>query len=326
MKLLRGGWLGENFERCGKERQPAATMKLKGCTGSALRNGTDFMTGNSLPQLNARVQSLAAPGSFSPLNLKARVAEAMEREAGAGGVPKTILSLFDFSGNWSRPYAEAGHNVVQIDSKLGTDVMDINAEWLMEKVMDSYGTVDGILAAPPCTDFSVSGAQYWPAKDKDGRTAKSVELVRQVLRCVEFCKPDWWALENPVGRIDKLVPELGRPWFFDPCDFGDAYTKRTGLWGKFLPPLPLFAGDHSVVPVRACSQGSWLQTLGGKSERTKTLRSATPLGFAYAFYLANHWGPLGGGGRGESLTVATNRKKKNDGSANSGSHIEKGTE
>ena len=234
-------------------------------------------------------QFAAVPGSALPLELERRVASTMEREAGAGGVPKTILSLFDFSGNWSRPYAEAGHNVVQIDVKLGIDVMELSATWLMENVMDSYGTVDAILAAPPCTDFSVSGAQYWPAKDKDGRTEKSVELVRQVLRCVDFCKPDWWVLENPVGRIDKLVPELGRPWFFDPCDFGDAYTKRTGLWGKFLPPLPLFAGDHSVKPVRACSQGSWLQTLGGKSERTKTLRSATPKGFAYAFYCANNW-------------------------------------
>jgi hypothetical protein len=38
-------------------------MKLKGCTGNALRNGTDSMTSNPLPQLNARVQSLAASGS-----------------------------------------------------------------------------------------------------------------------------------------------------------------------------------------------------------------------------------------------------------------------
>lgn len=28
------------------------TMKLKGCTGNALRNGTDSMTPTSLPQLN----------------------------------------------------------------------------------------------------------------------------------------------------------------------------------------------------------------------------------------------------------------------------------
>jgi len=205
---------------------------------------------------------------------------------------RTVLSLFDYSGNWSLPYEEAGANVVRIDLKHGVDVMDINATWLRENVMDAYGTVDAILAAPPCTDFAVSGAQYWPAKDKSGQTEKSLELVRQVLRCVDFCKPDWWAMENPVGRLNTLMPELRKlgPWYFDPCDFGDPYTKRTGLWGNYVPPLPLFVGgDRSVKPIRVCSQGSWLQKLGGKSEKTKTLRSATPMGFAYSFFLANCW-------------------------------------
>jgi hypothetical protein len=99
-------------------------------------------------------------------------------------------------------------------------------------------------------------------------------------------------MENPVGRLNTLLPELAKvgPWYFDPCDFGDAYTKRTGLWGNYVPPFPLFVGgDRSVKPVRVCSQCSWLQKLGGKSEKTKTLRSATPMGFAYSFFLANCW-------------------------------------
>lgn len=202
-------------------------------------------------------------------------------------VGKTVLSLFDYSGNWSRPYREAGANVVQLDLKLGVDISKIDCAWLSENVLELYGTVDGILAAPPCTDFAVSGAQYFKAKDQDGRTEKSLELVRQVLRCVEYLKPDWWAMENPVGRLNKLMPELAKygPWYFEPWMFGDPYTKKTGLWGKFNRGLP----RNVVTPVRACSQGSWVQKLGGKSERTKTLRSATPMGFAYAFWKANSW-------------------------------------
>jgi len=167
----------------------------------------------------------------------------------------------------------------------------------MENVMDTYGTVDGILAAPPCTDFTVSGAQYWPAKDKNGTTEKSLELVRQVLRTVEFCKPDWWAMENPVGRLNTLLPELKKygPWYFQPCDYGDPYTKKTGLWGRFTPPLPLFVGgDRSVTPEYVIAKNGdryspvhW--SSGGKSEKTKTLRSATPMGFSYSFFLANCW-------------------------------------
>lgn len=206
------------------------------------------------------------------------------------GCMRTILSLCDYTGEWPRPYREAGYNVVQVDLKHGTDLMDVDCGWLQENVLADFGTVDGILAAPPCTDFAGSGAQYWKQKDEDGRTAKSLELVMQVLRCVEFLKPDWWAMENPVGRLNDLIPSMKKwgPWYFNPCDFGDPYTKKTGLWGKFTPPLPLFLGkDMSVVPERACSQGSWIQRLGGKSGRTKQLRSTTPAGFARAFFEVN---------------------------------------
>jgi hypothetical protein len=202
----------------------------------------------------------------------------------------TVLSLFDYTGNWPRPYAEQGHNVICLDLKHGHDLTEMDCAFLNEHVLDDYGQVDAILAAPPCTDFAVSGAQYWKQKDADGRTEQSIHLVRQVLRAVEYLKPQWWALENPVGRLNQCVPELEKygPWYFDPCDFGDPYTKRTGLWGTFTPPLPLFIGaDMRVEPVRVCSQGSWLMRLGGKSERTKELRSETPMGFAYAFAQAN---------------------------------------
>jgi hypothetical protein len=50
--------------------------------------------------------------------------------------------------------------------------------------------------------------------------------------------------------------------------------------------MPLFLGrDPSVKPIEA--NQSWIMKLGGKSEKTKELRSITPLGFAYAFYEAN---------------------------------------
>ena len=77
---------------------------------------------------------------------------------------KVILSLFDFSGRWSRPYFEAGYDVYQVDIKLGLDVLSLEPRDL------PFDTVYGILAAPPCTDFAGSGAQYWKIKDEDERT------------------------------------------------------------------------------------------------------------------------------------------------------------
>lgn len=184
---------------------------------------------------------------------------------------KTIMSFCDYTGNWSAPYADAGYNVIRVDLKHGRDVR------LIECVP---GGVHGILAAPPCTAFSGSGAQYWPAKDAAGDTLTALALVDACLRAVAIYRPAWWALENPVGRLRRW---LGPPSLsFNPCDYGDPYTKKTLLWGQFAPLT-----KTPVEPERVCSQGSWLMKLGGKSERTKELRSATPKGFARAFFEAN---------------------------------------
>lgn len=202
---------------------------------------------------------------------------------------KNILSLFDWTGTWAEPYAEAArttgeYDVYYFDIKDGMDINDFSVEFLIEEM--GIDEVHGILAAPPCTDFASSGAQYWGAKDADGRTQASLDLVYQVGRSIEFYQPKWWVLENPVGRLQKLIPDLGKPWYFQPWEFGDAYTKKTGLWGDFnregLEEL-----KTPVEPVKACAAGSWLMQLGGKSERTKELRSETPQGFAQAFYEAN---------------------------------------
>src|SRR5690606_11678440 len=113
-----------------------------------------------------------------------------------------------------------------------------------------------------------------------GRTATSVQLAHQTLAIIEFIRPAWWALENPVGRLNKLVPALAEfgPWYFQPCDFGDPYTKKTGLWGEFSRNLP----RDPVKP----REGSKMHRLPPGPERAY-LRSVTPAGFARAFFEAN---------------------------------------
>jgi hypothetical protein len=185
-------------------------------------------------------------------------------EQAGDGVSGLILSLCDFTGEWPRPYAEAGYRVH------GEDVR------LLHKPAEP---VIGILAAPPCTVFASSGAR-WPRSDDDYREA--LAIVDACLRLVTVCRPRFWALENPVG---KLVRWLGKPrLYFNPCDYGDPWTKRTCLWGEFNDPVP-----NPVAPDPRGYPG-WYG-LGGKSERTKTLRSTTPAGFARQFFLANN--PLG---------------------------------
>ena len=155
---------------------------------------------------------------------------------------KIVLSLFDMTGEWSRPWEEAGYQVYRFDIQTDPEMGDVN-KFSAEFFNDLYGAFEGqdvyaILAACPCTDFASSGARHFAAKDADGRTVESVELVRQTLRTVEYFKPSVWAIENPVGRIEKLTGLP--PWrlSFNPNHFGDPYTKKTLLWGRFNADLP----------------------------------------------------------------------------------------
>lgn len=240
---------------------------------------------------------------------------------------KRLLSLFDYSGTWPAAFYDGQWDVVMMDIKDGQDVNDILDA---ETALDMFEDVHGILAAPPCTDFTVSGAQYWKAKDAAGRTATSLELIYQVQRLADLFKPTdedyyedmglpfFWAMENPVGRLPKLVPGIGDAYYFNPCDFAghlgltesdhneldrlrrkdgqgitaeeadfiiakNAYTKKTGLWGEFNTNLV----KMPVEPVKGCAAGSPLMRYGGTSEATKAARSNTPEGFAQAFYEAN---------------------------------------
>jgi hypothetical protein len=177
----------------------------------------------------------------------------------------TVLSLCDFTGEWSRPYREAGYDVVQVDLKHGQDVR------LFEALPFP---VRGVLAAPPCTEFAGSGARWWEAKG-EGPLLDALAIVDACLRIVAVHRPRWWVLENPVGRLGRW---LGKPRFsFDPCNYGDGYTKRTCLWGDFT--IPAF---RPVEPV----EGSKMHRLPPSPDRA-ALRSVTPAGFARAFYEVN---------------------------------------
>ncbi len=192
----------------------------------------------------------------------------------------TIISLFDYSGNWSLPYKNVGYNVIQVDIKHGIDILT----WDYKAIKNVYG----ILAAVPCTDYSLSGARYFKAKDLDGRTDKSNLLVKKTLEIINYFNPKFWVIENPMSRIHKLNPELGQvkykfhPYEFaqyDPNPRDSQYQKTTWLWGKFNEPVK--------KPLENIDGQKLHKNLGGKSERTKELRSVTPPGFAKAFFEAN---------------------------------------
>jgi site-specific DNA-cytosine methylase len=195
----------------------------------------------------------------------------------------TILDLCSGSGNWSQPYLEAGYDVVRVELKDGMDARlwptEISATARLPEFFDDIrpwiGKVHGVLAAPVCTVFSASGAR-WPRTDEE--ILDGLSLVDACLRLVHVLQPNWWALENPIGKINRWI---GDPYYtFNPNHFGDPYTKKTHLWGRFTKPRPTF--DTLVEP----TEGSRMHFISPSEER-KAIRSATPMGFSRAFKEAN---------------------------------------
>lgn len=186
-----------------------------------------------------------------------------------------ILSLFDYTGNWSRPWKENGYEVIQVDLQLGMNILDWNYTQIPKN------QVYGILAACPCTDFALSGARHFKRKDQDGSTEKSKQLVYKTLEIIDYFKPNFWVVENPMSRIHKCCPELGEVKYkFNPCDFAgylskeqqenERYNKQTWLWGEFKEPI-----RKRLEPLQKEFPG-WIK-YGGKSLKTKNARSITPI-------------------------------------------------
>lgn len=186
---------------------------------------------------------------------------------------RTILSLCDFSGVWSQPYLDAGYNVMRVDLQ-ADEPQDI-------RLMEYPGPVHGILAAPPCRVFCRPGARWWKEWGEAG-LLEGLALIDACLRIVTVCKPQWWALENPPGRLSRYLGP--HQYAFHPYHHGDPWTKHTYLWGRFNAPerKPV---THEPYPEHLPV---------GRRDRTSAMssshrnqRAETPPGFARAFFEAN---------------------------------------
>jgi hypothetical protein len=226
---------------------------------------------------------------------------------------KLIVSLYDSSEAWPQPYADAGYPVMFWDMNHEGDIIHHWSTFMdnIEEAIEEGYYPYGLLAAPPCDHFASSGARWW--KEKDASTERVghkdiaennvdlgvllAEIPMLILDQVEQhfgYEFKWWALENPVGRIEKMCPDLKpyRKMMFDPCDYGDPYTKKTILWGTFNPDLPKTPVEPEYVTY-VKKDGSLTRfapqfgRTGGKSAKTKAIRSKTPSGFAKAFFQAN---------------------------------------
>lgn len=203
---------------------------------------------------------------------------------------RIVLDLCGGSGSWSRPFKEAGY--------------DVRVITLPEYDVCTYeppANVWGILAAPPCTEFSVLNCK---AEARERNPEEGMVVVNACLRIIKQCNPVWWALENPRGYLREY---LGPPALtFQPWHFGDPWTKCTDIWGSFKFPqkkytrwedvpnkLPLYTRPGRSKPnfayLHKSAQKDIPQLSFASPENDAAFRAITPPGFAYAFYEANKY-------------------------------------
>lgn len=224
-----------------------------------------------------------------------------------------VWSLFDGSGLMAQPWAEAGHTCYCFNydgadhgdyARLGARVEHENIHYInawIDNKFDFEVAPDIIFAFPPCTDLAVSGSRHFEDKRKKNPTFQ-VEAVITCKLAARLAKkynvP--YMIENPVSVLSSLW--LKPEYVFNPYEYGgylpeddthpmfpdviparDAYVKKTCLWAGNGFVMP----DVDEVVAGSVDNPGWAK-LGGKSARTKTIRSLTPRGFAKAVYEANH--------------------------------------
>ena len=192
-----------------------------------------------------------------------------------------------------------------------TDVFEIieNKGGVLENGDEAYvdGNWDMMIAHPPCTYLSVSGAQwYYHPDDKHLSTekrrphpkfpnrAKHREEAVKFFLDLANAPIDKIAVENPVSIISSRWRKPDQ--IVQPYMFGDEATKTTCLWLKNLPqllPTEIVGKGERIKFKSGKSQPKWYSDALVKAktpEERRTLRSKTFPGFAKA--MAEQWGSI----------------------------------
>lgn len=144
---------------------------------------------------------------------------------------------------------------------------------------------DMVLAFPPCTHLSSSGARWFAEKRRDGRQQMGVGFF---LAFTALDHVPRVAIENPVGIMSKLYrkpDQIIQPWMF-----GHPETKATCLWLKGLPPLVPTDDVRAEMEALPDDEAHRVHHMPPGPERSR-LRSRTFQGIAKA--MAEQWaGPI----------------------------------
>ena len=183
-----------------------------------------------------------------------------------------VLIACEYSGSVRDEFTKLGHDAMSCDL-LPTESEGKHYQGDVRDVLDYPW--DLMIAHPPCTHLSVSGARHFKAKRLDGRQQSAVSFFLALSKA-DIPKI---AIENPVCIMSSLWrnPEQTiQPW-----QYGHGETKATCLWLKGLPclePTNIVEGREARIHKMPPGPNRW-------KERSKTFT-----GIAKA--MAAQWGTI----------------------------------
>jgi hypothetical protein len=140
-----------------------------------------------------------------------------------------VLVACEYSGIVRDAFTKKGHDAISCDilptesegKHYQGDVLDIiNDGW------------DLMIAHPPCTHLSVSGARWFASGHKPMHLRdEAIEFVRKLMDA----PINKIAIENPVSVISSYIRKSDQ--LIHPYHFGEPVVKSTCLWLKNLPKL-----------------------------------------------------------------------------------------
>lgn len=145
---------------------------------------------------------------------------------------KLILHLCADLGSDSYFYQQdSNYEVLMVGEDIGVENFSTDRE------------VYGIIANPVCTELSTARG-FHLKNDME----KGMFLVEHCMRIITEVKPKFWVIENPAnGRLKDV---LGKPRLvYQPWQYGSPWTKKTGLWGEFSIPEPLYTKWEDVPKI-----------------------------------------------------------------------------
>lgn len=183
-----------------------------------------------------------------------------------------VLVACEFSGVVRNAFRALGHNAWSCDLLPSEDDSICHLTGDVFHYMD-FEKWDLVIAHPPCTHLSVSGARWFKSKVEEQKEAIEIFMAFTKLDVPKV------AIENPIGIMSTLYrkpDQIIQPW-----QYGHGETKATCFWLKGLPKL----SPTHIVPGRDAR----IHKMPPSANRGK-LRSITYQGIADA--MAHQWGNI----------------------------------